>query len=77
MRQSLIIIGLILLVFGTVILFRTVNINRVGNHQGYAPEQPVDFSHQMHANELEIDCQYCHSGAEKSRAAGIPAAGGA
>jgi len=45
-----------------------------GNHQGYAPEQPIAFSHRQHAGELEIQCLYCHPGAEKSRHAGIPAA---
>jgi hypothetical protein len=45
-----------------------------GNQQGYEPEQPVAFSHRLHCTELEISCVYCHSGAEKSRHAGIPAA---
>ncbi len=44
-----------------------------GNHQGYAPEQPIAFSHRLHAGELMIDCKYCHHGAEISRHAGIPA----
>ncbi len=44
-----------------------------GNHQGYAPEQPIAFSHRLHAGELLIDCLYCHHGAETSRHAGIPA----
>lgn len=46
-----------------------------GNDQGYEPVQPIAFSHQLHAGDLQIDCQYCHSGADKSRHAGIPAAG--
>jgi hypothetical protein len=57
------------------------------NQQGYAPDQPmggaslpageprIAFSHRLHAGELAIDCQYCHSAAEDSRHAGIPAAG--
>jgi len=44
-----------------------------GNQQGYAPEQPVAFSHRLHAGELLIDCKYCHTGVETSRHAGIPA----
>jgi len=44
-----------------------------GNHQGYAPKQPIAFSHRLHAGELLIDCKYCHYGAESSRHAGIPA----
>lgn len=40
--------------------------------RGYAPAQPVPFSHQLHAGTLRIPCMYCHSGADKSRHAGIP-----
>jgi tellurite resistance protein TehA-like permease len=41
-------------------------------NQGYAPEQPVAFSHAQHAGELKIGCLYCHFGAERSRHAGVP-----
>lgn len=44
-----------------------------GNQQGYAPAQPVDFSHKLHAGDNQIDCLYCHSSAERSKVAGIPA----
>jgi hypothetical protein len=44
-------------------------------HQGYAPEQPVAFSHKLHAGENQIACLYCHFGATTSRHAGIPPAG--
>jgi hypothetical protein len=44
-----------------------------GNNQGYEPVQPIAYSHRLHAGELQIQCQYCHSGADKSRHAGIPA----
>jgi len=39
---------------------------------GYKPEQPIKFSHKIHAGDNAIDCQYCHSSVEKSRHAGIP-----
>lgn len=45
----------------------------VNNQQGYMPEQPVAFSHAVHAGQYELDCQYCHVGAEQSRHAGVPA----
>lgn len=45
-----------------------------GNHVGYSPEQPIAYSHRLHAGELEIPCLYCHFGAEKSRHAGVPPA---
>ncbi|HSP86617.1 MAG TPA: cytochrome c3 family protein [Ignavibacteriaceae bacterium] len=40
---------------------------------GYAPEQPIVFSHKLHAGDMSIDCQYCHTAVEKSRHATIPA----
>lgn len=39
---------------------------------GYQPEQPVPFSHRMHAGELGLDCRYCHSTIEQSAHAAIP-----
>lgn len=40
--------------------------------EGYNPEQPIAFNHSIHAGENEIDCQYCHNSASKSKHAGIP-----
>ena len=42
--------------------------------QGYEPEQPINYSHKVHAGDNKMDCLYCHFGAEKSRHAGIPPA---
>lgn len=39
---------------------------------GYEPIQPVDYSHQLHAGTLGIDCRYCHSDVEKSPHANVP-----
>ena len=36
------------------------------------PVQPIPFSHKHHAGSFGIDCQYCHSGTDRSRAAGVP-----
>ena len=44
-----------------------------GNNQGYAPVQPIAFSHRLHAGDMQIACVYCHAAAETSRYAGIPA----
>ena len=43
-----------------------------GNNQGYAPVQPIAFSHKLHSGEMQISCVYCHLGVETSRYAGIP-----
>ena len=48
-------------------------LNKVGVQQGYAPEQPIAYSHALHAGELKIDCKYCHSTVEYSKSASIPA----
>lgn len=45
-----------------------------GTRQGYEPAQPIEYSHALHAGERQIDCQYCHFGAETSRHAGVPPA---
>lgn len=39
---------------------------------GYAPTQPIPFSHKLHAGEMGIDCQYCHTGVTNSRHALVP-----
>ena len=44
----------------------------VGVQQGYAPEQPIKYSHELHAGKYKINCLYCHSGADKSKQATIP-----
>ncbi|MBN8703592.1 MAG: c-type cytochrome [Bacteroidetes bacterium] len=44
----------------------------IGIYQGYKPEQPIAFSHKIHAGDNGINCVYCHSYVEKSRHAGIP-----
>jgi formate-dependent nitrite reductase cytochrome c552 subunit len=40
---------------------------------GYQPEQPVPFSHALHAGELGMDCRYCHTSVEKAAHASVPA----
>lgn len=39
---------------------------------GYAPEQPVPYSHRLHAGELGMDCRYCHANVERSAKAMVP-----
>ncbi len=36
------------------------------------PMQPIPFSHKHHAGQFKIECLYCHSGTDKSAAAGVP-----
>jgi cytochrome c551/c552 len=43
-----------------------------GRQQNYQPLQPIFYSHKVHAGVNQINCLYCHAGAEKSRQAMIP-----
>jgi len=42
---------------------------------GYQPDQPVPYSHALHAGELGMDCRYCHSTVERANKAAVPVAG--
>lgn len=44
----------------------------VGVDQGYAPVQPIHYSHRIHAGVSQIECKYCHSSARESKHSGIP-----
>ncbi len=73
--RMLTVVLLVGLFFSVLALVPQITALRLpGNQQGYEPPQPIAFSHRLHAGELGIACLYCHSGAEKSRHAGIPAA---
>ena len=73
-RVLTIVLGLAV-VFSVLLLgSRAAMFHLPDNHQGYEPVQPIAYSHRLHAGELQIQCQYCHFAADKSRHAGIPAA---
>ncbi len=73
-------LSLFIVVFGIVKLWDAAFV--IGVYGGdqvehYKPEQPILFNHTLHAGKadkgnLAINCQYCHSSAEKSKHAGIP-----
>jgi len=44
----------------------------IGVQEGYAPTQPIAYSHKVHAGDYQIDCNYCHTGVTKSKNANIP-----
>lgn len=44
----------------------------MGRQQNYMPHQPIFYSHKVHAGINQINCQYCHAGANDSRQAMIP-----
>ena len=44
----------------------------LGRSKDYQPEQPIFYSHRVHAGLNQINCLYCHGGAQDSRHAMIP-----
>jgi len=70
MRATLLLVVCVLATASAVVA--AVGLSRVGVHQGYAPQQPIAFSHKLHAGDSQIPCLYCHASARTSRHAGIP-----
>ena len=40
---------------------------------GYRPDQPVAYSHKLHAGDLGMDCRYCHWAVDMASHANVPA----
>ncbi|RYU87334.1 c-type cytochrome [Mucilaginibacter terrigena] len=59
---------------GTIAMgsFSWVTMWNTNVHQGYQPVQPIKYSHELHAGVMKLECQYCHTGAFKSKNASIP-----
>ena len=41
-------------------------------NKGYEPDQPIPFSHKLHAGQYKIDCLFCHAGVETAKKASLP-----
>lgn len=67
-------ISVLVTVIGVAVVWQGSMFRGFGNQQGYQPAQPINFSHKVHAGDNQIQCLYCHSAADKSQVAGIPAA---
>lgn len=61
-------------IFATIFVLVWLYIEAMGIAvvENYSPEQPVWFSHSVHVCENDIECEYCHHSARKSKHAGIP-----
>lgn len=44
----------------------------LGYNNGYEPDQPIAYSHELHAGQYKIQCLYCHSNAERTNHASVP-----
>ncbi|WP_422361579.1 cytochrome c3 family protein [Reichenbachiella sp.] len=66
-------LGLTAFIFTAIIMKSAIDgIFTIGVQQGYQPDQPIAFSHKIHAGDYKIDCNYCHTGVRKSKNANIP-----
>lgn len=70
-NQFLVLVTVIVILLGSG-YFGYGYLMQVGVDQGYAPVQPIHYSHKIHAGDNQIDCNFCHSSARKSKTAGIP-----
>jgi mono/diheme cytochrome c family protein len=73
-NPTIVILGVLVLLAMGVLgpYFYKYGMDEVGVQKGYAPAQPIEYSHKLHAGDLGIDCKYCHVGAEKGKNATIP-----
>ncbi len=71
-NQFLVLVTVIMLMLGGA-YFAYGYLMQVGVDQGYAPIQPIHYSHKIHAGDNKIECKYCHSSARVSKTSGIPA----
>jgi hypothetical protein len=65
-------VGLFVMIVVLKFVFDT--LMGIGVTTNYQPEQPIAFSHKIHAGDNGIDCNYCHSSARTSKTSGIPSA---
>jgi len=64
--------------FTAIILFviggyyTTIGAMNLGRSKDYQPEQPIYYSHKVHAGVNQINCQYCHIGTYQGKQATLP-----
>jgi cytochrome c2 len=64
---------IIILISAAVITEVTIlESQALGRQQYYEPDQPIAFSHYIHAGQHQIDCKYCHTSVTESKHAGFP-----
>lgn len=68
------IIAGLLLVGAAIVIGVTYYFTPKYTRAGYQPTQPVAFSHAIHADQLGLDCRYCHNAVEKSWFSNVPSA---
>lgn len=71
-RHKVLIALVAIIVFIGAAFFMVNGGVQMGRQQNYMPEQPIFYSHKVHAGINQISCLYCHSGAQQSRQAMVP-----
>ncbi|GAB1405708.1 hypothetical protein MASR1M74_28900 [Lentimicrobium sp.] len=64
--------GILLIGIAVHLNIAVVEAENLSRTKDYAPDQPIKFSHKIHAGDNQTDCRYCHSIADYSKSAGIP-----
>ena len=72
--NNLNLVGLGLVIFILLAKVGYSAMMNIGITKDYQPEQPIAFSHKIHAGDNGIDCNYCHTSARHSKTSGIPSA---
>ena len=75
MAKKIVGLGVVLALVGGLTAFVYALTNNkvvIGYNEGYMPDQPIPFSHELHAGQYKMDCKYCHTSVEESRHASIP-----
>jgi mono/diheme cytochrome c family protein len=70
-NQFLVLVSVIFLLLSSA-YFAYGWMMQIGIDQGYAPIQPIHYSHKIHAGDNGIECKYCHSAARESKHSNIP-----
>ncbi|MEA3477569.1 MAG: cytochrome c3 family protein [Bacteroidota bacterium] len=63
---------IILISIAVITEVAVIEAQSLGRQLYYEPDQPIQFSHKVHAGDNQTDCKYCHSTADESMHAGIP-----
>ena len=69
-NEKKIVFGSVIITILTVVAFGIFLMP--GRGVGYAPSQPIPYSHELHAGKRKIQCLYCHSNVDKSPKANVP-----
>jgi mono/diheme cytochrome c family protein len=69
-KRNIAFIAVLLFVVGGYLT--TKGAMNLGRSQDYQPEQPIYYSHKVHAGVNQINCLYCHGGAQEGKHSNIP-----